>query len=95
MDKREAIALLRDEVRLYRDLPFESLQTLLSRSITSVRTGPSGKDYQLETQVMWDDRPGGNLRVTIAIDDGGLAAFVPLTEDFILSPTGAFIDEDN
>lgn len=95
MDKREAIALLRDEVRLHRDLPFESLQTLLSRSITSVRTGPSGKDYQLETQVMWDDRPGGNLRVTIAIDDGGLAAFVPLTEDFILSPTGAFIDEDN
>jgi hypothetical protein len=43
---------------------------------------------------MWDSHPGGNLRVMAGIDDGGfISAFAPLTDDFILSPSGEFLDE--
>jgi hypothetical protein len=29
----------------------------------------------------------------VSIDDGGLRAFYPITEDFIMSPSGAFVGE--
>ena len=29
----------------------------------------------------------------VHVDDGGLRAFVPLTEDFIMAPDGSFIGE--
>jgi len=55
--------------------------------------GPSGTKYQIEIQAIWDREPNGNLRVMGGIDDGGLRACLPLTDDFILSPSGEFIDE--
>src|SRR5205807_9836250 len=34
---------------------------------------------------------GKNLRVIVSVDDGGLRAFVPLTDSFIVSPEGLFV----
>ena len=31
---------------------------------------------------------------TSAIDDGGLRAFAPLSDDFIMAPDGSFVGED-
>ena len=42
---------------------------------------------------MWDGKKDGNLRIIGAIDDGGLRAFIRLTEDFILTPDGSFVGE--
>ena len=47
----------------------------------------------VHTTVIWDDEPGGNVRVMVSIDDGGLRAFVPMTESFIKSPSGEFVGE--
>jgi hypothetical protein len=41
----------------------------------------------------WDDKKLGNLRVCGSIDDGGLRAFFPVTDSFIIAPDGRFIDE--
>ena len=51
------------------------------------------RSWQVEVQVSWDDQPNGNIRVMVSIDDGGLRAFVPMTNDFIKSPSGEFIGE--
>jgi hypothetical protein len=58
-------------------------------------TGPSGLQYQIEVDVLWDDKNGGNVRVMAGIDDGTFrAALSPLTDSFIKAPDGAFVDED-
>lgn len=55
--------------------------------------GPSGTLYQIEIEAFWDDKQSGNIRVMGSIDDGGLRAFVPLSEDFIKNPKDEFIGE--
>jgi hypothetical protein len=52
--------------------------------------GTDGREYQIEVEVMWDDQPGGAVRVLAAIDDGSFRAFLPLCDDFLMSPDGRF-----
>ena len=93
MNKDEALALLDQELAKYRPRSYEDLQYLLKTQDAYEVIGPTGISYQIEIQAVWDDRPGGNLRVMGGIDDGGIRAFMPLTRDFIVSPTGEFIGE--
>jgi hypothetical protein len=93
MNMREARAILQRELDSYRSQSRSALLALLDRQDTFTRHGKDGTGYQLEIQVFWDDQPGGNLRVMGSIDDGGLRAFVPLTEDFIVAPDGSFVGE--
>ncbi len=94
MDKVEAAAILKSELTKYRERSYHSLQDLLTDLDAYEVRGPSGKFYQLEVQAFWDGEPNGNMRVSAGIDDGGLiSSFSPLTDDFILSPSGEFIDE--
>ena len=54
----------------------------------------SGVQYQVEVQAFWDSpHQPGNLRVLIAVDDGGWRAFSPLSTDFIVAPDGSFVGE--
>jgi hypothetical protein len=51
------------------------------------RTGPSGVAYQLEINVMWDDRPGGAIRVLVTADDGSFrGSFRPEAADCLIEP---------
>jgi hypothetical protein len=55
--------------------------------------GASGTRYSIEVQAYWDSGDPGNLRVMVAIDDGGWRAFNPLTHDFIMAPDGSFVGD--
>jgi hypothetical protein len=46
-------------------------------------------------QAFWDNRPNGNVRILGCADDGGLRAFVPLSDSFIVAPDGTFVGESN
>lgn len=46
----------------------------------------SGRWYQATVQAMWDDRPGGAIRVFVSIDDGGRSAFRPMTASLLIEP---------
>jgi hypothetical protein len=94
MDKAEARAILATQLESLRATSYDELvERLLEDPETTEATGPSRTAYQLESQAFWDGRPGGDLRVTVSIDDGGWRAFVPLTESFIVSPDGSFVGE--
>lgn len=93
MDNEEATHILAQELGRYRRETYANLQRLLKDVDDYEVVGPSGAKYQVEIQAVWDDKPNGNLRVMGGIDDGGWRAFVPLTDDFIISPSGGFIDE--
>jgi hypothetical protein len=89
MDKQEASELLQNELAGLRQKPYDELVELIGNSQAYELTGSSGINYQFELDVFWDDprKPGGNLRVMLSIDDGRFpAAFLPLTNDFILEP---------
>jgi len=93
MDKKEARSILKEHLARYRAKPYPDLLYLLEDQDTFEVTGPSGTQYQLEFQAVWDGRKGGNLRVIGAIDDGAIRAYFPLGDDFILTPDGKFVGE--
>lgn len=49
-------------------------------------TAASGVKYQMEIQFFWDDSSKRVVRVFGSIDDGGLRAFMPLTQSLLISP---------
>jgi hypothetical protein len=95
MNRGEAQRIIGDKLDELRDLSYEELcETYLDETVTAEVEGPlSGTLYQLEIEAFWDDGPHGNLRVMVAVDDGGLAAFKPMTGDFIIAPDGSFVGE--
>lgn len=77
----------------YRKLSNEQMRARLgARNVLEIR-GKSGTGYQVEIEVIWDNKPNGNIRVLGAIDDGRLRAYSPLTRSFILAPDGSFVGE--
>lgn len=93
MNKEEAQQILAEHLSIYKRRSYSDLSHLLNKQETTEVTAPSGSWYQLEFEVFWDDKPNGNLRVIGSIDDGGLRAFFPLTDDFMITPEGKFIGE--
>ena len=96
MNKEEAHQLLTLELGTYRSKSYEELSSLVGSVADFTRKGPSGAEYQLEIEVMWDNPRSeqGDLRVIASIDDGGFTtSFTPLTSDFIRSPGGPFVGE--
>jgi hypothetical protein len=95
MDKQEAASLLAEHLSVYRGRTYADLTATMGNLGCVEVAGPSGVKYQIEVDVLWDDEPGGNVRVMAGIDDGSFrAAFSPLTDSFIKMPDGAFVGED-
>jgi hypothetical protein len=61
---------------------------MIGRDEVKTVIGASGVNYQIEVTLLWDSRPGENLRIIGSIDDGGWRAFVPLTDSLIMKPDG-------
>jgi hypothetical protein len=94
MNRVEAEQLATEAAARYRARPRDELLRLLDERDTYEMTAPSGNWYQVEVMAVWDDRKGNNLRVFVAIDDGGPSAFSPLSVCFIVAPDGRFIGEE-
>lgn len=80
------------------ELRRESYEALVAHYLSQPRghtvVAESGVQFQVEVQALWDTpRQPGNLRVIIAIDDGGWRSFRPLSTDFIIASDGSFVGE--
>ena len=106
MNKAEALEVLRPELGRWRSRPWSALRERIEASPEagwprrrqysekSEIRGDGGTLYQVQIDIFWDDEPDGVIRVTGVVDDGGLRAFVPLTEDFLVRPDGTFVGEN-
>ncbi len=76
--------------------PYSELKELvaLEHVETFEIVGRSGTKYQVEIQYFWDDRPEGTIRIMASIDDGGLRAFVPITDSELVSPPNPAFNPD-
>jgi hypothetical protein len=94
MDKEEAAQIAKSILYELRRETYQELQRFtLEHPDTREVVGPSAKRYQVEVVSFWDDHPNGNLRVSVAIDDSGWRALMPLSWDFIMAPDGSFVGE--
>lgn len=94
MNKPEASEILATELAKSREWPYERLAAMVDSPKRTIEVvGTSGTRYYLDMLVCWDSEPDGNVRVIGTIDDGGLRAFVPLSDSYIKAPDGSFVDE--
>jgi len=93
VNNAEAREVLARELAGLRSQSFADLKMLLGRPTTRDVRGASGAHYQVELEAFWDSRPGGDLRVIGAVDDGGVRALLPLTDSFIIAPNGRLVGE--
>ncbi len=93
MDQSEARTILHEHLGKYRQRSYADLAGNVDKEDRFEAKGPSGTVYYLQFLFVWDSAPNADIRVIGHIDDGGWRAFCPLTEDFILSPSGVFVGE--
>jgi hypothetical protein len=88
MDTDEAKIILQRHLNNWKQLSYAELaDQVKNKKIEVIEvSGPSGNKYCLEFQARWDSEPGGAIRGFACIDDGGMAALVPLSADFIVYP---------
>lgn len=96
MNKQEAKSVLAKYLEQYRVRSHAELAARVGANDVAEIRGPSGEQYQIEVQILWDNprQSGGNIRVIGGIDNGrGISAFSPLTDSFIMNAEGKFIGE--
>jgi hypothetical protein len=85
--------LLHDVIVEYQARPYHELAQHIGQDDVRTVRGSDGREYQIEVEAIWDDQPGGSIRVVGAIDDGSFRSGLPLSEDFLATPEGKFITE--
>jgi hypothetical protein len=85
--------LLHEVIVEYQARPYHQLAQHIGQDDVRTVRGSDGREYQIEIEAIWDDQPGGSIRVVGAIDDGSFRSGLPLSEDFLATPEGKFITE--
>jgi hypothetical protein len=94
MDNAIARAILLPELEKFRGYSYADLSALIGGEAFRTEIAYDGAVYYAVIDFVWDNKPGGAVRVIGMIDDGGWRAFSPLSDSFIKAPDGSFVDED-
>jgi hypothetical protein len=86
MNRAEASTILNRHLDELEAAGYAALAERVGENQAIQERSPSGIEYQLELTVVWDGKPGGDLRLIASIDDGGWRAFFPLTESRPVRP---------
>ena len=94
MNTQEAKRILEDDLTSYCECGYAELRRKVESGQVDTHEiqGASGVDYQLEIQYFWDSKPGATIRVIGSIDDGGIRAFFPVTNSFLIHPAGEAVE---
>jgi len=85
--------LLKDELESLKTRPYSFFAQSVNRTTHKKIIGQDGTHYQIEIEVFWDNRRGGDIRVLGSVNDGQLQAAAHLKEDFIITPAGIFLGD--
>lgn len=72
-----------------RNSSYAELLSLCESDIRRTITGSRGSDYNVVVYGVME--PDGLLRVTAAVDSGGVSAFKPLVRSFLMRPDGSVL----
>ena len=91
MGRDVAREIAEDKLNPFRRRSYGELRQAVGRIFAEAVTGRDDADYQVEVEIRWDGKEGGNIRVLVAVDGGGVGAIAPLCGDLIMSPDGSLI----
>mgnify|MGYP001814266335 FL=1 len=95
MNREEALSLLDAHLDRYRELSYAELSAKIGDEEFPEVVGASGAEYQMEIQIRWDHKPGGDVRVMGTIDDGTFrGAFKPVCSDIIVRSDEHDLDDE-
>jgi hypothetical protein len=86
MNRTEAMAILKKHLDLLISSGYLALSMRTGENQAFEVKGESGVTYQIEVDIFWEKQPDGAIRIVGSIDDGGLRAFLPLTESRLVEP---------
>jgi hypothetical protein len=92
MNNDVAYVLIDAELQRLFELSYSELIKLIGAPETKLVVGDDGNSYQLEIEAIWDINRDEDVRVIVAVDDGGWRALKPLTQNFVMRPDGSFVD---
>lgn len=72
MNKAEARQILVSELQKYRSKAYSELVSMMGNQDCYDVTAPSGTEYQIEIDVIYDSKNKDSVRVVGSIDDGGI-----------------------
>lgn len=87
-DAPEASATLERELGRYHRYSYSELCSKIGETEDYETRSLSGLDYAVEISVIWDAKPGGNIRVMGCIDGQNISSAAPLATSFIMAPDG-------
>jgi organic hydroperoxide reductase OsmC/OhrA len=95
MNDADARSTLVSCLARYRRMSYGELASLIGALETGEVEGEGGTKYQFEVGVYWDDpdQPHDAIRVFGSIDEGGIRAYAPVCETFLIAPDGTIVDE--
>jgi hypothetical protein len=94
MSREIARAIIDDKLKELRKLSYAELAERVGRVSCDCVNGADDQEYQVETEVRWDSKTGGNIRLIVAADGPGVSAFRSLTGAFIMLPDGSLLGEN-
>jgi hypothetical protein len=90
MSRSIAHKVARDLVEsIGRNESYDSLKRRMG-TVTSVElASPDGNRYAAEIQILWDDKPDGDIRIIAAVDGPAVSAYFPVGESEIVRRPGS------
>jgi len=82
MNIEEAQQILAGELQYFKDILYMELIDRVGEN-TCYEKKAGSCSYQIEITILWDSTPYEAIRIIGSIDDGGLRAFIPLTESVL------------
>src|SRR5579864_419466 len=95
MISREVVrGIIEERLKHLRQVPYAELLKRQGETHFECIPGAKGRGYRVETSVIWDrPKKKDDLRVMVSVSGGGVSAFKPMLDNFILAPNGSFVGE--
>ncbi|WSZ93499.1 hypothetical protein OG990_16285 [Micromonospora sp. NBC_00858] len=89
LDKEAAAQLAEARLAEWRRTGYGEWRAILDDKEMRLVVGEDGKRCSVVSYAIDDGE--GRIRLSVAVDDGGLSASIPLARDEIMSPAGTFV----
>jgi hypothetical protein len=94
ISREVARGIIEERLKLLRQVSYNELLKRRGETHYECLPGVRGREYQVETTVLWDrPKKKDNLRVLVSVAGGGISAWKPMIDDFIRAPDGSFVGE--
>jgi hypothetical protein len=93
MNRTEATGILCHHMDSLETSGYNNLARRIGEEQSIEIRGDTGVIYQLEISILWDRDPRGAICIIGSIDDGGLRAFLPLTDSRLVEPVTGEINQ--